>query len=63
MTVAAFPPVAGIRRISEVNLWVSGVLLASFLVLGPTSYLVELLMSTLVDYLRGMLLSIPGAVG
>jgi choline/glycine/proline betaine transport protein len=40
----------GIRRISELNLWVSGVLLAAFVLLGPTFHLGELLLQSLVDY-------------
>ena len=40
----------GIRRLSELNVWVSGGLLASFLVLGPTLFLGELILRTLVDY-------------
>jgi len=40
----------GIKRLSEVNLWVSGLLLASFFALGPTRYLLELMLDTLIDY-------------
>jgi len=41
----------GIRRLSELNVWVSGGLLAAFLVLGPTLFLGELILRTIVDYL------------
>jgi choline/glycine/proline betaine transport protein len=40
----------GIRRLSEVNVWVSGLLLVSFVALGPTAYLAKLLVQTLGDY-------------
>ncbi|MCP4221839.1 MAG: BCCT family transporter, partial [Actinomycetia bacterium] len=33
----------GIRRLSELNVWVSGGLLAAFLILGPTLFLGELM--------------------
>jgi choline/glycine/proline betaine transport protein len=40
----------GIRRLSELTVWASTFLLASFFVLGPTRYLLELLVGTLGDY-------------
>ncbi len=40
----------GIRRLSEVNVWVSGLFLASILMLGPTADLIELIWTTSVDY-------------
>ena len=40
----------GIRRLSEVNVWVSGLFLTSVLLLGPTSDLLELIWTTSVDY-------------
>lgn len=41
----------GIRRLSELNVWVSGGLIAAFLLLGPTLFLGELILRTIVDYL------------
>ncbi len=41
----------GIRRLSELNLWVSAFLLVAFVLLGPTLYLGTLLFETLADYL------------
>jgi len=41
----------GIRRLSELNVWVSALLLGAFLLLGPTLYLGGLLFETLADYL------------
>jgi choline/glycine/proline betaine transport protein len=41
----------GVRRLSEVNVWVSGVFLLAILALGPTSELLGLLVSTSLDYL------------
>ena len=40
----------GIRRLSELNVWVSAGLLAAFVALGPTGFLLELFGRTLVDY-------------
>ncbi len=40
----------GIRRLSELNVWLSGVLLLAFLALGPAAELVQLVFTTLVDY-------------
>ncbi|MFP8880101.1 MAG: BCCT family transporter [Myxococcota bacterium] len=40
----------GIRWLSEVNVWISGLLLLALVVLGPTLYLLELSVSTLADY-------------
>lgn len=40
----------GIRRLSELNVWVSTGLLFAFISLGPTLILVKLFASTLVDY-------------
>ncbi|NNL66721.1 MAG: BCCT family transporter [Myxococcales bacterium] len=42
----------GIRRLSEVNLWVSAALLLAFVALGPTAFLGELFLDTTTDYLR-----------
>lgn len=41
----------GIRRLSEVNVWVSAAFLAPILLLGPTLYLLGLLWSSTLDYL------------
>lgn len=41
----------GIRRLSELNIWVSAGLLAAFFLLGPTLFLGELILRTVVDYL------------
>lgn len=40
----------GIRYLSEVNVWISGALLAAVLILGPSFFLFETLAGTLVDY-------------
>ncbi len=40
----------GIRRLSELNVWLSGLLLLAFLALGPAADLVKLVFATLVDY-------------
>jgi choline/glycine/proline betaine transport protein len=40
----------GIRRLSEVNLWVSAALLTVVVAVGPTLFLGELLLETLADY-------------
>jgi choline/glycine/proline betaine transport protein len=51
-TLSALSGVArGIRRLSELNVWVSVGLLAAFLLLGPTLFLGELILRTIVDYL------------
>lgn len=42
----------GIRRLSEVNVWVSAALLLAFVTLGPTRFLGELFLDTAWDYLR-----------
>lgn len=41
----------GIRRLSELNVWVSAVLLGALIALGPTLFLGELFGRTLFDYL------------
>jgi choline/glycine/proline betaine transport protein len=41
----------GIRRLSELNVWVSAGLLATFFLLGPTLFLGELILTTVADYL------------
>ncbi|MBC8187975.1 MAG: BCCT family transporter [Proteobacteria bacterium] len=40
----------GIRRLSEVNLWVSASLLLAFVILGPTAFLAGLFVDTVIDY-------------
>jgi len=40
----------GIRRLSELNVWLSGALLLAFLLLGPARELITLAATTLVDY-------------
>ena len=40
----------GVRRLSELNVWVSGLLLLAFVTLGPTWYLAQLFVRTVVDY-------------
>lgn len=40
----------GIRRLSELNVWVSALLLMVFALVGPTIFLAGLLLETLVDY-------------
>jgi choline/glycine/proline betaine transport protein len=40
----------GIRRLSEINLWVSGVFLLAILALGPTFFLLNLLVHSATDY-------------
>ena len=45
----------GIRRLSELNVWVSGALLLVFVALGPTLFLGELLARTTLDYLVNVL--------
>ncbi|MEN8181706.1 MAG: BCCT family transporter [Myxococcota bacterium] len=40
----------GIRRLSELNVWVSGLLLVVFVLLGPTVFLGGLLVETVIDY-------------
>jgi choline/glycine/proline betaine transport protein len=45
----------GIRRLSEVNVWVSLLLLVAFVALGPTYYLASLWLGTLLDYLVNVL--------
>ncbi len=40
----------GIRRLSEVNLWISAALLLAILLLGPTGYLLASLPQNLIDY-------------
>jgi choline/glycine/proline betaine transport protein len=42
----------GIRRLSELNVWVSGVLLVALGILGPTAVLWSLFAGALVDYVR-----------
>ena len=41
----------GIRRLSEVNVLISGVFLLAIILLGPTSVLLKLIFSTTMDYL------------
>lgn len=41
----------GIRRLSEINVWVSGVFLLAILALGPTIDLLTLLVTTALDYI------------
>ena len=41
----------GIRRLSEVNVWLSALLLIAFIVAGPTVFLASLFVETLIDYL------------
>ena len=45
----------GIRRLSEVNVWVSALLLLAFVGLGPTLWLVRLFVTTLADYVATVL--------
>ena len=45
----------GIRRLSEINVWLSAALLLGFLVLGPTGELVTLTAATAVDYAASFL--------
>jgi choline/glycine/proline betaine transport protein len=40
----------GIRRLSEVNVWVSGLLLFAFVLIGPTFFVAGLFLETLIDY-------------
>ncbi len=40
----------GIRYLSEVNVWISAILLVAVIVLGPTGFLAKTLAGTLVDY-------------
>ncbi len=44
----------GIRRLSEVNLWVSLLLLLAFVALGPTGFLADLFVGTVVDYVSNV---------
>ncbi|RTE66076.1 BCCT family transporter [Amphritea opalescens] len=41
----------GIKYLSITNMWLTFILLAFFLILGPTVYIVKLLVSTTVDYM------------
>jgi len=45
----------GIRRLSEVNVWVSLLLLVGFLAVGPTDFLAGFFFGTLVDYALNVL--------
>lgn len=49
----------GIRRLSELNVWVSTGLLLAFILIGPTFLLFKLFASTLVDY---VLTAIPAGI-
>jgi choline/glycine/proline betaine transport protein len=40
----------GIRRLSEVNVWASGLLLLAFALIGPTFFVAGLFVETLIDY-------------
>ena len=40
----------GIRRLSEVNVWASGLLLVAFVLVGPTFFVGGLFFQTLIDY-------------
>ncbi len=42
----------GVRFLSELNLWLSFVLLAAFLALGPTTFLLNLYVQSIGDYLQ-----------
>jgi choline/glycine/proline betaine transport protein len=45
----------GIRRLSELNVWVSGALLAVFIALGPTLFLGGLFVEVGIDYVLGLI--------
>ena len=45
----------GIRRLSELNVWMSLLLLVGFVALGPTYYLANLFLSTTADYVTNVL--------
>ena len=45
----------GIRRLSEVNVWVSLLLLVGFVAVGPATFLASLFLDTLVDYAANVL--------
>lgn len=45
----------GIRRLSELNIWVSGTFLFAILALGPTVFLLDLLVRSAADYLLNVI--------